>query len=135
MTGTGLGTAIDRFLVGIEAGDIPIGIFAPGAHLDATVPNWRFTVRGAEAVRAEFRRWYADAGSFSDLQRTPLDAGELVVFTLTWTENGVPHTCHQAHILRLQHDQVSADTVFCGGRWPAALVAEMQRVSQEPGPS
>jgi hypothetical protein len=65
------------------------------------------------------------------LQRTPLTDGELVEFTLTWTEQGVEHTCHKAHILKLKGDRVFADTVFCGGRWPADLVAQMRRGQQE----
>jgi hypothetical protein len=34
--------AVDRFLAGIEAGDMPSDVFADDAALDATVPNWRF---------------------------------------------------------------------------------------------
>jgi hypothetical protein len=51
--------------------------------------------------------------------------GELVEFTLTWEEGGVPHACHQVHVLRLERGRISADTVFCGGRWPASLLADM----------
>jgi hypothetical protein len=116
---------IDRFLAGIEAGAIPEDVFCDDAVLDATVPNWRFSVHGGDAVRDQLAGWYADPGRFQAVQRTPLPAGELVEFTFTWTEDGVEHTCHQAHILATSDDRVSADTVFCGGRWPAALVAEM----------
>jgi hypothetical protein len=49
----------------------------------------------------------------------------LVEFTLTWDEHGVEHTCHQAHILEIADGRVRTDTMFCGGRWPAALVVEM----------
>ena len=125
-------TSVDQLLAGIQAGSIPAGIFSAGATLDATVPNWRFSVSGDEAVRAELGQWYADAGHFERLQRTLLPDGELVEFTLTWEEQGVPHTCHQAHILRIVDDQVCADTAFCGGRWPASLVAQMRRSAGDP---
>jgi hypothetical protein len=121
---------IDALLAGIESGAIPEGVFSDQAVLDATVPNWRFTTRGAAAVRAELSRWYADPGVFEDLHRTPLDDGELVEFTLTWEEHGISHMCHQAHILRLHLGKVASDTAFCGGRWPAALIAEMAAASQ-----
>jgi hypothetical protein len=117
---------VDRLLSGIEAGSIPPGIFATDAVLDATVPNWRFSVNGGEAVRHELGRWYADPGRFDALRRHPLPEGELVEFTLGWDEQGVAHACHQAHILRLVDGQVAADTAFCGGRWPAPLLAEME---------
>ena len=121
---------IDALLAGIEAGAVPEGVFSDDAVLDATVPNWRFTTRGAAAVRAELSRWYADPGAFEDLRRSRLADGELVEFTLTWEENGVTHMCHQAHILRLRDGQVGSDTAFCGGRWPAPLIAEMAAASQ-----
>ncbi len=97
------------------------------------MPNWRFTTQGAAGVRAELSRWYADPGTFENLRRSRLDDGELVEFTLIWEEDGVTHMCHQAHILRLRDGQVASDTAFCGGRWPAPLIAEMAAASQSSG--
>lgn len=124
-------TSVEQLLAGIEAGSIPHGIFSADATLDATVPNWRFSVCGGEAIRAELGQWYADPGHFENLQRTPLPDGELVEFTLAWEEHGVAHACHQAHILRLLDGQVATDTAFCGGRWPAALLAQMKQASPD----
>ena len=118
-------SVIDRFLAGIASADIPVAVFHEETVLDATVPNWRYQVRGAAAVRAELAKWYADPGRFDDVRRTNISGGELVEFTLMWSEDGVEHMCHQAHILQLQSDRVVKDTVWCGGRWPAALIAEM----------
>lgn len=126
--------SIDRLIADIEAGDIPDNVFCDDAVLDATVPNWRFSVHGGATVREQLSGWYADPGQFQSLQRTPIPDGELVEFTLTWTENSVGHTCHQAHILKLANNRVSSDTAFCGGRWPATLVAEMQQAQQQAAP-
>lgn len=117
--------SVDEFLAGIEAGDLSGPIFSPDVILDATVPNWRYTTQGAAAVRAELSRWYATPGHFGDVRRLQVTDGELVEFTLTWEEDGVTHMCHQAHILRLHDGKVASDTAFCGGRWPAPLIAEM----------
>ena len=122
--------AIEELLTGIQAGQVPSAVFEDDAVLDATVPNWRWTTRGAPAVQAELARWYADPGSFQDLRRTPIAGGELVEFTLTWEEGGVPHMVHQAHILRLREGRVASDTAFCGGRWPEPLIEEMAAASQ-----
>ena len=130
MITTANATPIDRLLAGIEAGDIPANVFSDDAVLDATVPNWRFSVHGGATVRDQLSGWYADPGHFQSLQRTAIPDGELIEFTLTWTENGDEHTCHQAHILKLANNRVSSDTAFCGGRWPATLVAEMQQAQQ-----
>lgn len=123
--------AIDSLLAGIEAGAVPPGVFDDDAILDATVPNWRFSTRGASAVHTELSHWYADPGSFRDLRRTPIPGGELVEFTLTWEEDGVPHMVHQAHVLRLHDGRVASDTAFCGGRWPAPLIAEMEAAAAQ----
>ncbi len=118
--------AIERFLSGVETGQLSDDVFSDDADLDATVPNWRFQVRGGEAVRAELARWYADPGQFLDLERTAIPGGELVEFTLTWMEEGVPHRVHQAHILQVAEGRISRDTAFCGGRWTAELVQQME---------
>jgi len=118
-------TAADRFVAGIETASIPVDVFCDDAILDATVPNWRFSVSGAEAIQAELSRWYGNPGHFDALRRMQLPEGEVVEYTLTWEEDGVPHTCHQVHILGLAGGRIAADTVFCGGRWPASLVAQM----------
>jgi hypothetical protein len=117
---------VGRLLAAIEAGaPLPAGLFSPDAILDATVPHWRFTRRGETAVRGELSGWYRDPGRFEVLSRTSIPDGELVEFTLTWEEGGVPHACHQIHVLRIDDGRIRGDTVFCGGRWPAALLAEM----------
>ncbi len=121
--------AIDKFLQAIE--DAAIGscdVWSAEATLDATVPNWRMRVLGPDAIRAEYGRWFADPGRFEELRRYPVSDGatEVVEYTLSWSENGVPHAGHHLHVLTVRDDQIVADTVFCGGRWPAALLADME---------
>ncbi len=117
---------IDRLLAAIEAGEPPpADVFAPDVTFDATVPNWRFSLRGAEAVRDQLAQWHRDPGVFEDLTRRPLPQGELVEFTLSWEEHGTPHACHQAQVLLVNEGRITTQTVFCGGRWPASLLAEM----------
>jgi hypothetical protein len=125
-------SVIDRFLHAIENAAIPgCDAWSADATLDATVPNWRLHASGADAIRAEYSRWFADQGRFDELHRHPVDggAGEVIEYTLSWTENGVPHAAHHMHLLSVRDDQIVADTVFCGGRWPAALLADMEAAS------
>lgn len=128
MTVTG---PIDRFLSAVTTATIPAAdVWSPDAVLDATVPNWRMRMRGPAAIAAELSRWYADPGEFEELTRVPLPDGELVEFALRWTEGGVPHAAHQAHLIRVGDGRIVAQTVFCGGRWPAGLLAEMAEASR-----
>jgi hypothetical protein len=120
---------IDSFLDAIENATIAdCDAWSADATLDATVPNWRMTVYGADAIRAEYGRWFADQGKFEELRRYPAVDGatETVEYTLSWHENGVPHALHHCHVLTVRDDRIVADTVFCGGRWPASLLAEME---------
>ena len=118
--------AVDQFLEAVTTASMAqCDVFAEDVHLDATVPNWRFDADGAEDVRSELAGWYADPGHFEELHRTPMAGGELVEFTLCWEERGIPHACHQAHVLQLDGGRIHSDRVWCGGRWPASLLAEM----------
>jgi ketosteroid isomerase-like protein len=121
---------VGAFLAGIEGAALPEDIFCEDIVLDATVPNWRFRVQGAGAVRDELGRWYAD----------PDDSGRCDATgstTASWWSSpqlgrsGVPHTCHQAHVVRLRDDRIASDTVFCGGRWPGPLLAQMEQAQLE----
>jgi hypothetical protein len=120
---------IDTFLNAIENAAIGgCDAWSAGATLDATVPNWRMQLAGADAIRAEYARWFADPGKFEELRRYPAADGatEIVEYTLSWSENGVPHAAHHLHVLSVRDDRIVADTVFCGGRWPASLLADME---------
>jgi len=120
---------VEQYLAAIQGATMAdCEAMAPDVLLDATVPNWRFSVQGDAAVRDELSRWYADVGSFEELKRTPLPAGELIEFTLRWEEGGVPHAVHQAHIVEVSDNRITRDQVWCGGRWSAALMAEMAAV-------
>jgi SnoaL-like domain len=121
--------AVDAFLTAIETATIPAcQAWSADATLDATVPNWRFQLAGPDAIRAEYQRWFASPGTFTELRRDALAGGgaEVVEYTLTWAENGVPHALHHMHLLTVRDDRIVADTVMCGGRWPASLLAEME---------
>jgi len=124
--------AVAQYLAAIEEAAMgACDAFGPDVTLDATVPNWRYRVQGSTAVKAELSRWYANAGTFEELKRTPLPTGELVEFTLRWEEGGVPHAVHQAHVLEVTDGWITRDQVWCGGRWPASLLAEMAGVNSD----
>jgi hypothetical protein len=124
-------TTIDRFLTAVTSASIPSAadVWAPDCVVDATVPNWRMSLRGADAIRAEFAKWYADPASYEQLDRTPIPGGAIVRFLLTWTEHGIPHAAHQVHVLQVRDDRIVAQQVWCGGRWAADLMAEMEKAS------
>jgi hypothetical protein len=120
-------TAVNSFLLAVASGDgIPAELYAPDAVLDATVPNWRYATVGADAIATEYSRWFAAPAAFEELTRSVIDGGEVVTYLLTWVEEGVPHAAHHCHLIGVDEDgRIASDTVFCGGRWPASLLAQM----------
>ena len=119
-------TPIEEFLEAVVSARIgSVDVWAPEATFDATLPNWRMRLHSAADIRAQLAGWYADPGQFEELRRIAIPGGELVQFLLTWTESGVPHAAHQAHIIRVSGDRIVEQVVYCGGRWPAGLLAEM----------
>jgi hypothetical protein len=126
MSETTTSTPIEVFLNSICGHHDP-SCWASDAALDAVVPGWRFTTNGAPAVAAQLRGWFRDPGTLEELRRQTTATGEVVEFTVTWLENGVPHAARQAHVLELDGEgRITHDHMWCGGRWPATLLAEME---------
>ena len=68
---------IEKFLHAIETANIPgCDVWSADATLDATVPNWRLHAAGADAIRAEYARWFADPARFDELRRYPVEGGD-----------------------------------------------------------
>ena len=123
---------IEKFLQAIETAAIPgCDAWDADATLDATMPNWRLHAAGADAIRAEYGKWFADPARFDELRRYTVEGGsaEVVEYTLSWSEDGVPYAAHHLHVLTVRDDRIVSDMVFCGGRWPASLLAEMEAAS------
>ena len=122
-------SVVDRFLAAICAGEpmAAADLYVPEVTLDAVVPGWRFSVSGADAVVAEYGRWFGAPGSVDELRRLPTAEGEVLEYTLQWEESGVPHGARHVHLLSIDRDadRITTDHVWCGGRWPADLLAQM----------
>ena len=122
------GPAISQFLAALAAGGaVDLGdLYAADAVLDATVPNWRFTAHGPDAIAAQYAAWSTRQGCFEELASSEFPGGAVVTYLLTWEVAGVPHAAHRCHVLRLDSEgRIALDMVWCGGRWDAALLAEM----------
>jgi len=117
--------AVDRLLAVVVGGEPGRDIFSPTAELDATVPGWRFSVTG-DAIRDQLAKWFADSGELEELERHDTPTGAILTYTVTWTEGGVPAAARQVHVLTIDDDRITRDQFWCGGRWPAPLLAEME---------
>ena len=105
---------------------VPAGLYREDARLDATVPNWRLEAAGPEAISRELSGWYHDPATLERVQRRPFPGGVAVEVDFSWEDGGVPHASHQLHVLGIEGDRVATHTVWCGGRWSAELLAQME---------
>jgi hypothetical protein len=118
-------TSVNSFLDAVrgEHGSAP---WSDDAMLDATVPGWRFSLRGATRLDEQFRSWFSHPGELEEVRRFPTESGEVIEFTVSWIEDGVPWAARQVHVLDIDDDgRITRDNMWCGGRWPAELLAKM----------
>jgi hypothetical protein len=125
-------TTINRFLEAVASGaGVPLDLLADDVILDATVPNWRFTVRGPEAVARQYGKWFDAPAALEELERWPGEGGEVLTYVQSLEQDGVPHAAHHCHLLRFDaNGRIARDRFFCGGRWDAARLAEMAAAQQ-----
>lgn len=121
--------AVDRFLAAVAAGTAPPAeIYADDAALDATVPGWRFTVKGAAAISEQYAGWFRDPARLVELRRLPTPTGEVIAYYHTWEEAGSPWAANHCHLIELDDEgRIVSDSVFCGGRWDAETLAQIER--------
>lgn len=118
--------AIDRFLHQVQtAGFADTDVFADDAVSDTTPPNWRLQKHGAAELRAQYAKWFDYPAELTELRRTPLPEGELVEYTRTWIEDGVPHKGHHIHRFTVAGDKIVEDAHWCGGRFPESLLKQI----------
>jgi hypothetical protein len=118
--------AVERFLDAVQsAGFARTEAFAANAVSDSTVPNWRLQLHGGAEIRAKYSGWFDHPATLAEVRRTPLPDGELVEYTRSWTQSGVPHKGHHIHRFTILNDQIVEDAHWCGGRWNEGILKEI----------
>ena len=125
MTTTQTATVVDRFLEAVQTGRVSPDLYAEDAHLDATVPGWRFQAHGPIQIAAEYGSWFSCPSVLRTVERHPIEDGEVVRYLHTFDLGGKLHAAHHVHVLKVRDDRIVSDTVFCGGRWGPEILAQM----------
>jgi hypothetical protein len=119
-------SSVDEFLRAIEGAAIgACAAWTADCVLDATVPNWRFQKTGPEAIRAVYGQWFAYPNTLVGLRRWAVQDTEIVEYVHRFTGPDGVREAHHLHVLELRDGQISKDTMFCGGQWSSAQLAEM----------
>ena len=120
-------TAVDRLLEVVVGTRSPFtgDVFAADAVLDAVVPRWRFSVTG-DQIGGQLADWFEHPGVLEELERHRTATGEVVAYTVVSNDVPVPFAARQVHVLTVEDDRIVRDQFWCGGRWTADVLAEME---------
>ena len=80
-------------------------------------------VTGADAIQAEYAKWFVDPDEFEQPRRRRTEDAEVVDYRLAWTEEGVARTAHHLHLVTVEAGLIVAGTVT-GARRPEPPLAE-----------
>jgi hypothetical protein len=119
-------TVVDAYLEQLQQGVLgATELLADDAVFSATVPQWRFQVRGAEAIRRELGSWYPVPVRIVEERRIPTEGGEVLVLGLRWQEDGETWGGHQTHVITTRTGRIVHLHTACGGRWSPAVLAQL----------
>jgi hypothetical protein len=90
---------------------------APETVFDATVPGWRFLLRGPESIVRQLHHWWPTPAELPFSRVTPTTEGAVVEFERRWLGDGGLRGCRQVHILVLDGERVREMRVTCAGEW------------------
>ena len=121
--------AIEQLRRCLETGDWDrlADVYAPGALLDANVPQWRFQRQGLDAIAAQYRDWYPEPVRLVEWTPTPTPFGA-VVEQAEWTVEGGEETYSRSlHVLHVDGQRVVHHVLYCTGRWNKSTVERQGR--------
>jgi hypothetical protein len=95
----------------------------------ATVPQWRYQVQGADAVRGELASWYGVPIQIVEERRIPTMEGEVVVLGLRWEQDGATWGGHQTHVITVRDGRIAHLHAACGGRWSPEVLAQLPEIA------
>jgi hypothetical protein len=117
---------VDAYLDQLAEGVLgTTGLLADDARFAATVPQWRYRVQGADAVRKELGSWFACPTRIVEERRLPTAEGEVLVLGLRWEEGGGTWGAHQIHVLTVVDGRIAEVQAACGGRWSPEVLAHL----------
>ena len=110
----------EKFIVFLETGAAPDGLFAPDVFCDLTVPLWRLQaegIEGASALRKEGHPW---PGKVPHWRFDPTPTGFVIEFDEEWEADGQRWTCRELARADVGDDGITELSVYCTGDWDEA---------------
>lgn len=113
--------AVERLVIFLETGKAPVGLFAPDAFCDFTVPQWRLQARGADDVVALRSTSHPSPGTVPRRRWDATPTGFVLEVEERWDDGGEHWYCRELLRADLNRDGAIVElAVYCTGDWDQA---------------
>ena len=114
----------EQFIVFLETGDAPDGLFAPDVFCDFTMPTWRLQSSGVEDLVALRKAGHPGPGRVARWRFDPTPTGFVIEWTEDWLQDGERWTCREMARADVSDEGITQISVYCTGDWDAARRTE-----------
>jgi hypothetical protein len=107
----------ERFIVFLETGNVPDGLFTADVFCDFTLPKWRLQAQGIDAVVALRKAGHPGPGKVPRWRCDATETGFVVEFEERWEQDGKEWYSREMARADAPNGSVSALSVYCTGDW------------------
>jgi hypothetical protein len=114
----------EGFVVFLETGNAPEGLFAPDVFCDFTMPTWRLQASGIEDAVALRKAGHPGTSTVPRWRFDPTPTGFVLEIEEDWTDDGGRWTCREMFRADVGEEGITELAVYCTGDWDEARRAE-----------
>jgi hypothetical protein len=112
-----------KFIVLLETGTAPDGLFTPDVFCDFTMPQWRLQAQGIDDVVGMRRHGHPEPGRVPRSRFDATATGFVLEVEEQWESGGESWYCRELFRADLSDHGISQLSVYCTGDWDSELVA------------
>ncbi|MFD9128430.1 hypothetical protein [Kitasatospora sp. NPDC059571] len=124
----------DAFVVFLETGVPPEGLFADDAFCDFTMPQWRLQAVGRDALVAMRRHSHPGIGTVPRRRLDATPTGFVLELEERWHGGGEDWYCREMFRADVADGAITELSVYCTGDWDGALQRRHAREVHLPRP-
>ena len=116
--------AVAEFIVFLESGVAPDGLFAPGLFADVTLPHWRVQADSAQGLLAIRKEGHPFPGRVRVERVEQTAHGFTIEFEERWNDQGQQWYAREMGRADLEGGKITELTIYCTGDWDEARQRE-----------
>ncbi|WP_445183265.1 hypothetical protein ACTXG6_32695 [Pseudonocardia sp. Cha107L01] len=116
--------AVAHLIRFLETGAAPVGLFAPDAFLDLSLPQWRIQADTGEEILAVRAEGHPFPGQVRVERVEQTDHGFTIEFEERWDHDGQRWYCREMIRADVVDNRIVEMSVYCTGDWDEARQRE-----------